>query len=281
MAKRTAICTHCDGEYITSRSDSRFCSQRCCYQARIGKPHQRACDACGTDITERHYNAKFCEPCYTVRPSTIHEAARDAKRPWYESCKSCGKQFDRPKQQEHCNSHCLGKYIRRNQLAMEIIKDCVGCGEPFTTMDNRRSTCGTGCRQWVAKYPGVMRALDRECLHCGTPFRAPTAARKYCTPACGKTANKIRRRGLMAAAFVEDVYKTVIAKRDHWTCQLCGETVNKKLRWPHPKSWSIDHIVPIFAGGEHSYANTQLAHLGCNVAKGHRTKTATQLALIG
>jgi 5-methylcytosine-specific restriction endonuclease McrA len=85
----------------------------------------------------------------------------------------------------------------------------------------------------------------------------------------------------MASAFVEDVRKAVIAERDRWKCQLCGKKVNKTLRAPHPMSWSIDHIVAISVGGEHSYANTQLAHLGCNVAKGHRTRQATQLALIG
>lgn len=282
MAKRTARCTHCEAEYITSRSDSRFCSSRCSYQSRIGKQYRRTCaGGCGTDIAARHYNAKFCEACYALRPSTVHQATQDAKRPWYSACKSCGMEFDEPRQQEHCNFRCVGRYIRRQQLAVTVTKVCVGCGEDFTTQDNRRTTCGTGCRQWLVSHPGVMRVLDRECLHCGTPFRALTAKQKYCRPSCCATANKIRRRGRMASAFVDDVHKIVIAKRDRWICQLCGSKVSKTLRAPHPHSWSIDHVIPIAAGGEHSYANTQLAHLGCNVAKGHRTTQAVQLALIG
>ena len=31
---------------------------------------------------------------------------------------------------------------------------------------------------------------------------------------------------------------------------------------------SIDHIVPLSWGGLHSWANVQLAHHGCNTAKG-------------
>jgi hypothetical protein len=282
MAKRTAQCAQCGGEYITSRSDSRFCTTRCSYQARIGRPHRRACSDCGADISQRHYNAKFCPSCYETRPQLVHEANQKAKLPWHAKCKHCGDVFEQPKQQAFCNFQCVGKYIRCSQLASEIVKTCNGCGETFATKDNRRTECGTACRQWVRKYPTVLRVLDRECLHCGTPFRAETAARKYCRESsCAKSAGKIRRRGLLASAYVEDVSRAVLAKRDRWRCQLCGKKVDRTLRAPHPMSSSIDHIVPISAGGEHSYANTQLAHLGCNITKGHRTTQATQLALIG
>jgi 5-methylcytosine-specific restriction endonuclease McrA len=56
--------------------------------------------------------------------------------------------------------------------------------------------------------------------------------------------------------------------------------VNPALLWPHPKSASLDHVVPLIDGGEHTYANVQLAHLACNVGKrdgGH----PQQLALVG
>jgi 5-methylcytosine-specific restriction endonuclease McrA len=35
-------------------------------------------------------------------------------------------------------------------------------------------------------------------------------------------------------------------------------------------SATIDHIKPLSKGGEHSYANTALAHYGCNARKRDR-----------
>lgn len=38
-----------------------------------------------------------------------------------------------------------------------------------------------------------------------------------------------------------------------------------------PMSASVDHIVPLSRGGEHSMANVQCAHLSCNSSKGDQT----------
>lgn len=70
-----------------------------------------------------------------------------------------------------------------------------------------------------------------------------------------------------------------VFERDGWKCQLCRKQVSKVFQWPHPLSASLDHIVPIHAGGKHVLANVQLAHLRCNIAKGARG--SDQLRLIG
>jgi 5-methylcytosine-specific restriction endonuclease McrA len=43
--------------------------------------------------------------------------------------------------------------------------------------------------------------------------------------------------------------------------------VNPNLQVPHPKAASLDHIVPVSLGGDHSEANLQLAHFSCNSKK--------------
>jgi 5-methylcytosine-specific restriction endonuclease McrA len=63
-----------------------------------------------------------------------------------------------------------------------------------------------------------------------------------------------------------DVYE-----RDQWTCGLCREPVDPLLPWPDPMSASVDHIVPLSRGGEHSLDNVQSAHLSCNCRKGDQT----------
>lgn len=73
-------------------------------------------------------------------------------------------------------------------------------------------------------------------------------------------ARRARKRG----ATVEKVSPVEIFERDGWVCQLCGKKVNKRLKYPHPMSASLDHILALARGGEHSQANVQLAHLVCH-----------------
>lgn len=51
-------------------------------------------------------------------------------------------------------------------------------------------------------------------------------------------------------------------------CGICGQPVDKTLKWPHPMAPTIDHIIPIDKGGHPSdMANLQLAHWTCNRQK--------------
>lgn len=51
-------------------------------------------------------------------------------------------------------------------------------------------------------------------------------------------------------------------------CGICGKPVDKSLRYPHPLSPCIDHIIPVAKGGHPSdIDNLQLAHWTCNRQK--------------
>lgn len=78
---------------------------------------------------------------------------------------------------------------------------------------------------------------------------------------------KTRRRAREGVEF-EPVDRLTVFERDGWVCQLCTAPVGKTISHPDPLSPSLDHVVPLVAGGAHTYANTQLAHLICNVRKG-------------
>ena len=65
------------------------------------------------------------------------------------------------------------------------------------------------------------------------------------------------RRARKRRAFVERVYVSVVARRDRGFCGICGKVVVRAER-------SLDHIVPLSCGGEHSYRNIQLTHWKCN-----------------
>ena len=51
-------------------------------------------------------------------------------------------------------------------------------------------------------------------------------------------------------------------------CGICGKPVDFSLKYPHPLSPCIDHIIPIAKGGHPSdIENLQLAHWTCNRQK--------------
>lgn len=71
-----------------------------------------------------------------------------------------------------------------------------------------------------------------------------------------------------------------ILERDRWMCGICHKRIGKTFKYPHPRSASIDHIVPLSQGGDHTAANKRAAHLGCNCGRMNRGG-GEQLALIG
>ena len=88
-------------------------------------------------------------------------------------------------------------------------------------------------------------------------------AARYCAYALARLARK-------RAVFVAPVDHAAIYERDGGICGICDEPVNAELRFPDPRSASIDHIIALANGGIHAPENVQLAHLGCNAAKGAR-----------
>ena len=126
----------------------------------------------------------------------------------------------------------------------------------------------------------------RTCKLCKSKFIAKSYQQVYCSTSCSyKNDNKLRRCRRYSNARNDGLSHELvdvgyIFERDKWKCGLCGKKVNKELKYPHPKSASLDHIVPLAKGGVHCHANVQLAHFDCN----HRKRTQSkgeQLLLIG
>jgi 5-methylcytosine-specific restriction endonuclease McrA len=92
--------------------------------------------------------------------------------------------------------------------------------------------------------------------------------RKYCSRTCRRAMQCKIRKAMIRRVYVEPVSITVLRLRDEDTCRICGKPVDFTAQPPHPSAATIDHVIALSRGGEHSYGNTQLAHLRCNTAKG-------------
>lgn len=64
----------------------------------------------------------------------------------------------------------------------------------------------------------------------------------------------------------ERAKKTVLTSQTN--CGICGNPVDKSLKWPHPLCATVDHIIPVIKGGHPTdLHNLQIAHWCCNRQK--------------
>ena len=175
---------------------------------------------------------------------------------------------------------------RAMAAALPALRPCRRCGTdiPRTGSKGRPpSYCSDECRLLRHRVrDGTPDTRSYACVRCGKTWERPATRGqlpRFCSEACSNSSRAERRRASERDAFVEDIDRTAIFERDGWTCQLCGDPVDREAVWPDPLSSTIDHILPLAAGGLHETANVQCAHARCNIVKGPRV--ANDLRLVG
>lgn len=240
----------------------RYCGRQCIDWAqnhpRDFRRVLRSCRGCGADISERPMHASYCKDA--CRPPRATKALE-------RSCSHCGVDISaRPGQAKYCSKRCneiaSGKRLPAPlPLAACALPECAATFQPWKT----------GQRCCSEKHSKLL--YNRESRADGRQKRGPWNDKRR--------DSYHRRKALKKGASTgAPVRMTEIAERDRWRCHLCGTRVGKKIVWPHPRSPSLDHVVPLSKGGIHDPANVALAHLGCNTAKNNRGG-GEQLMLIG
>ncbi len=119
-----------------------------------------------------------------------------------------------------------------------------------------------------------------ECALCGARFKKKAENQKFCTSACRKRASwrkhdPLRDKRFKGAIIDNDITLHKLFRMSGGVCYLCGGACdwNDKITingrpYAKAKYPSIDHVIPLSKGGEHSWNNVRLAHLGCNSSKG-------------
>lgn len=246
--KRKGVCQYCHQEFesVSLGRKPKYCcvqhKEADRHQRRKRKPTGRYCLGCGCELSFQA--KKYCRRC-VADPGVF--IGRIQERP----CVVCGTVF-RPKVDDRicCGEACgkrYGAWLNATGFDKNTVGLCEICGEEFhpriTQPDQR--TCGREkCQQ----------RLD-------TVNKTVTGKRRDVNA---------RRRAIIAGTNADSIDVMAVFERDAWICQICGHAVDSLLPHPHPFSKSLDHIVPLAAGGGHTWGNVQLAHLSCNIRKGDR-----------
>jgi 5-methylcytosine-specific restriction endonuclease McrA len=210
-----------------------------------------------------------------------HESRRIRSRRYYTlHCPECHVTFQTTKRRAKTCADCNRK--------ANPPQPCARCGAMFLPWRTRAGALASHARKFCCAAPKRERVVQtraplavRQCAYCSVSYTPKSnRARQIC---CGKACRaryqsrlrKLLRRGLKP--FV--IPLEVIYRRDRARCGLCHRRVLRRFRYPHPEAATLDHIVPITKGGEHTPANVQLAHAKCNLLKGNRKGCGSQLRL--
>lgn len=214
---------------------------------------------------------KKCSKC--LQTKSINEFGKQSKSKdgLTHHCKSCRnehlrqykqKKLSEPRTCTRCNNDCGDSshvsYCRNCQRELDKI---------YTSKPERKAKKKASIKKWRQENKEKIKAYKKERLANPETEKIDKASankrnRTYYQNNKQKCFDHTaRRRARERNAYQEKVDRLKIAERDKWICHICGKKVNRK-------NMSIDHLIPISQGGEHSKKNVRLAHLSCNQSRG-------------
>jgi hypothetical protein len=105
------------------------------------------------------------------------------------------------------------------------------------------------------------------CQSCGSLFTSRLPDQIYCDKTCGplpvQYAQRLRHQAQQASPTLR---RSEVFERDNWLCHICGKAIEKQPIG-RMEGASIDHVIPIAAGGTHTLENVKASHLRCNIEK--------------
>ena len=210
----------------------------------------RACLFCGTTFeipTDRRIRKVYCSIKCSSSAANLRYTARHPKQ--CPGCDSLSVRYN----VTYCTPSCKQRHINRHKALVLVPADQVRpiVKAQVETVSTRTFYAGT-------------------CNHCGDAFISTWSLNDYCSIRCARQSASQRRRALRRGAYVEPVYRHKVFIRDNYVCQLCMKPCLTDVSVQHMQAPTIDHIIALANGGEHSMSNVQTAHRICNCRKSNQ-----------
>lgn len=280
MAERT--CAICASPVIKKPGPGR--APKYCEAHRPTPKSGSTCGSCGVPVAQDPRSGRWPRWCSAV-------CKPDWEQPRFDRRCRCGVAFVAANPRAtYCSRTCWQKYYRQDHPE-QAERDRQ---RYFPRKAISYATCGYCDQLFVVRRQALPGKSDRCCRRSECrrayrndevkrfqrEYRERTGVRYEARYQDKRRANnhvrRLRTRGVDAA---ERFSPDEIHERDGWCCGICGRKIGRRP-WPHPLSATLDHIIPISQGGEHSRANVRTAHLGCNSGRRDRGGNE-QLRLIG
>ncbi len=229
---------------------------------------------------------KTCKTCDNIKP-VLEFSFRKDSRNYRVDCKICHRKkakLHRDANLESINSRRREKYsnlspeekLAKSRRQRELGKDWYKAYSKKYYWENREYLLAEN-KKWRDRNPEWQKDYDQNRRDIE---ERKSRHRKYYLSHKEERANTSRKhRALKYGAGHESYKRNDIFERDNWVCAICGMKINRQLKGLHPRSKSIDHIVPLSKGGIDAPINVQAAHLRCNISK--NAGDGGQLRLIG
>lgn len=275
-------CSCCGSEIqqdVSSRGRGRtLCSEECRRKKNPKKTTNKACSRCGVSFLGPSGKA-FCSdecqyPCRTV----------------IVKCAWCGDGFSpyvhkRGKCKKHCSRECGNKARNAANISRTKTRQCLCCLKPFVKRATNRNAGKYCSRECAFEARRLCLPAARLTKRAGAPLDVQLA---IWFSSWGSDADKPKNAGATSTSYksrcarygchYEPFPKRSILNRDGWRCQICQCRLLPKFTLmlmlgrgtPHPRSPTIDHIVPLSfgpSGPGHRPDNVQASCWSCNVSK--------------
>jgi hypothetical protein len=301
-------CVKCGKNFCGLRG-KKYCSDQCRWSFRCGT--EKNCEYCGKSFKASRESSMFCSrSCRNFSRARLYECLncgvgfrrkRFAAGGYSSQSKYCSRDcaFEARRLKKKCAERPLEV---ANKLATwflswgddqwPLTSVCQPCGRSFVSQRNAASPAHVvcGCCRDAAQRASMKK--HKQCPDCGGELKKgrwlcdPCAATR-CRENRRKNKRASRRRHGNASTFRQrckkygapytKVCKEAVMIRGKWKCQLCGVkllgsfTTIVGTRTPHPRSPTIDHIVPLSFGPSspgHVLDNCQAACWQCNWQRG-------------
>lgn len=242
--------------------------------------HAGRCVVCGAVFVSKRPNRIYCKPeCaqFAAYVSVLERGVRDnpvvkAKRKaWLDENRHRYRDTEREAQRRrHAENpqkqRDKDKRSRERRRLTSVDTQLRRHKRRLARLKLRRAARGT--------HGGRVVWASGPCRRCGVQFvgkqnysgQVPC----YCSKRCSTADTRDRRRAQKAGVTLTKGRRHRVFERDCWVCQICGDPVNRQTVVPALDAATIDHRIPLAAGGAHEEANWQTAHFYCNSVKQDR-----------